>query len=144
MEKEDVEKRVREGLVEVPGVKGISFEEGKQSVVFADFSSSVQLQEFLKRQKQYEGFKGLWANREEGELERKVNRVLNKIKRAVCDVAGVAGNTIRILRAPARKVVLMKENTIMEIAQVNVFGEITWNASVEPQVRERTSLLLTI
>ena len=76
-------------------------------------------------------------------MDRKKDRVLNKIKRAVCDVAGVMGNTIRILRAPARKVVLMKDNTITEIAQVNVFGEITWNTSVEPQVRERTSLLLT-
>ena len=77
-------------------------------------------------------------------MERKVNRVLNKIKRAICDVAGMAGNTIRILRAPARKVVLMKDNVITEIAQVNVFGEITWNTSVEPQVRERAILLLTI
>ena len=98
----------------------------------------------MKCQKQYEGFKGLRSNREKGELERNVNRLLNKIKRAVCDVAGVAGNTIRILRAPAGKVVLMKDNVITEIAQVNVFGEITWNASVEPQVWERAILVLTI
>ena len=50
-----------------------------------------------------------------------------KKKRAVYDVAGVPGNTIRILRAPARTVVRMQDNMITEIAQVNVFGEITWN-----------------
>ena len=75
-------------------------------------------------------------------MERKVNRVLNKIKRAVCDVAGVAGNIIRILRSPIREVVLMKDNAISEIGQINVFGENTWNTSVEPQVRERAKLLL--
>jgi hypothetical protein len=99
---------------------------------------------FLKSQKGIEEFKGLYANKEEGDLARDVNRALNKIKRAVCDVARVEGKDIKILWAPASKVVWNKEGRVLEVAYVDGFGNINWSESVENDIRKHTENFLNI
>ena len=79
------------------------FNDEKFSVCFLDFESSSYMMKFIKKQKEIEEFKGLWANKEEGNLVRDVNRALNKIKRAMCEVARVEGKAIKILRAPKER-----------------------------------------
>ena len=53
-----------------------------------------------------------------------MNRALNKIKRAVCEVARVEGKSVRILRAPTSKVIWNQEGQVVEIAHVDGFGNI--------------------
>ena len=93
------------------------------------------MMKFIKKQKEIEEFKGLYANKEEGELVRDVNRALNKIKRVVCEVARIEGKNIRVLRAPVNKVIWNQEGRVIEVANVDGFGNINWMDTVENDIR---------
>ena len=100
------------------------------------------MMKFIKKQKEIEEFKGLYANKEEGDLARDVNRALNKIKRAICEVARVEGKDIRILRAPTSKVIWNQDGRIIEVPYVDGFGNINWADNVENAIRVYTKELL--
>ena len=54
------------------------------------------------------------------------------------------GKDIRILRAPASKVVWNKEGRVLEVAYVDGFGNINWSESVENDIRKHTESLLNL
>jgi hypothetical protein len=59
-------------------------------------------------------------------------------------VAGVEGTKVRILRAPENEVILKKDGTAIEVANVDDFGIIYWDNAVEHAVLERVDLLLQV
>ena len=138
----DVEKRVKDAVARMEGIQKIRFDDEKTSICFLDFDSSSYMMKFVKNQKEIAEFKGLYANKEEGELVRDVNRALNKIKRAVCEVAGVEGKSVRFLRAPTSKVIWNQDGRIIEVAYVDCFGNINWADNVENAIRVYTKELL--
>ena len=77
-------------------------------------------------------------------MQRIVQRTLGKIKRGICEVARVEGTKVRILSARLNKIILNKDGTAIQVANVDDFGIIHWDDAVEHAIREHVDLLLQI
>ena len=82
------------------------------------------------------------TNKQKDEVERWAERVLNKIKRAVCEVGGEEGKNVAIRRAPRRQVMVCRGNELLEVAKTDALGNITWDADVPKEIRDHALSLL--
>jgi molybdopterin biosynthesis enzyme MoaB len=113
------------------------------SVVFAKFDTEDALTTFLKQQNECEGFgrEGLHAGRSKPPEERRRQRALNKIKRAVCETTNAESKTVRLNRR-TMKAFRIEGRVAVEIASVSHDAKIHWAHDVSPAVRARTDELL--
>ena len=113
------------------------------SVVFARFDTDDALTTFLKQQNECEGFgrQGLRAGRSKPPEERRRQRALNKIKRAVCENTKAESKAVRLNRR-TMKAFRIEGHVAVEIALVNHDAKVIWAQDVSPAVRARTEELL--
>ena len=114
------------------------------SVVFAKFDSEESLTTFLKHQGEHEGFtvEGLHAGRPKPREERRRQRALNKIKRAVCEVTQAESKAVRLDRR-SMKAYRVDGRMAVEIAHVGQDASIKWSQDALPAVKARAEELLT-
>ena len=72
---------------------------------------------------------------------RKINRVLNNIKRGVCEIAIVQGDSIRSGRR-SRVSCRVLPDGLQEIAKADMMGNIAWVEKVEEKIRLHVYTLL--
>ena len=132
MGNDEVEKLLKEAMSQVEGVTRFYFDLDKPAVCLVDFETPEKLNIFVNKQEDHKGFEPFWANKNMGEMQRIVQRTLGKIKRGICEVARVEGTKVRILCAPVNKVILNKDGTAIEVANVDDFEIIHWDNAVEP------------
>lgn len=110
------------------------------SVVFARFDTERAVATFLRSQKDIEEFDGLRANRSRPPEERKAQRKLNKIKRAVCEATPCDGKAVRINRSTHR-VYHIRDSVATEIARVHN-DRIEWAETVNTDIKNKCAALL--
>jgi len=110
------------------------------SVVFARFDTEQAVTTFLRTQKNVEEFNGLRANRSRPPEERKAQRMLNKIKRAVCEETPCEGKDVRVNRN-SHRVYHVRDAVATEVARVRN-EQIEWAAAVTANIKERCATLL--
>ena len=127
LNKADALEKVGNALKEVRGFKAVTTEKEEPNIVMAEFVDEDSLMAFLRTQNSMTEFAekpGMCANRHKAGLPRKVDKALNKIKRAVIEMTSTLAEEIYILREPERKVVWIKVNQMVEIAEVDAGGNI--------------------
>ena len=142
-QKEMIEQKVAALLANIDGFVEVFGKGDVPKIVYARFSSIVCRDSFVRQQKRLDGFvqAGLWADKTKPYIIRKVNRVLGKIKRGICEVAKVDGKQI-ILDRPGRVVYRVAGQRLQEVARVNLNGDIMWNATVEGGIRTHVASLV--
>ena len=132
-------------LKDVSGFKSVSTEKEELNIVMAEFEDEDSLMMFLHTQNTMIEFTektGMWANLHKEGLPRKVDKALNKIKRGVIEITGTPHEELHILREPGRKVVWIRGDQMVEIAEVDIGGVIRYDPSVDKVVRDRVRLLM--
>ena len=67
--------------------------------------------------------------------ERKVNKALNKIKRAYCEEMLCEGNEVVIDRKK-HSVHVISDGCVRDVAKVSLSGDITWESDISEGVRK--------
>lgn len=134
---------VQTALDDTPGFVEAFARGDLPKVVFAKFDSHEAKNDFLRGQKDAEAFQlsGLHASKNRPPTERKWQRALNKVKRAICEVSGQDGSNI-ILDRETREVYDSSADTLTLLAKVTLAADVKWEDCVGEATRARQKELM--
>ena len=106
------------------------------TVISVEFDSVDHTMEFVRDHKQMSNMSGMWAAPHQTQEARAKYRALFKIKRAIIETTNCNADMI-IVDKPKRKLFRVVDRKLVEICSVSTSNVISWNSTVEQQIRDR-------